>query len=234
VPPALFIGSATDSTINGGAATVGVSGIGGIATGDFLLIFGGGFDRTSGSMTTNGTGPAIVEVANFLSGTYRFRVGWRFFTNDTTITFAGSGNTADAMAGCVMAFRFIDITTPLDGVAVTTGTLSSTNPNPPSIVPGTAPGTVVAMAGNAVNDASIGPITSPPGYLPATPVNITGSDTNSSSVAGQYIMGQPAGVVEDPGNFTTWSTGTWAAATVTLRSVADTFSSGGETELVRF
>jgi len=209
-----FIGSASGSAINGANATINVGGVTGIADGDFLIVMTGTFARAAGNglVTTNGTGN-FTEPVNATSTNFRGRVACKFRTGDTTLTMAGSANTADAVAGLCMVFRGVDPVAPLD-VAAVSATGSSANPDPPAIIPVTDHAFIVAMAASMVRDTSwSGTVTN---YLPATPVGVaSAAETNASTVAGMY-RDLAVAALENPAAFTSWSSGTWVAATLAL------------------
>lgn len=209
-PVVTFVGSAVGTAANGGNATIALSGIAGLAPGDFLLVVGSGNPRIGsvGNLSTNGTTPLTVDGA--VTNDVRAVLAYKFHDDDTTITVQGSGNSFDAVSGIVLAFRGVNTGTPLDATT-TTATGAASAPNPASITTVTARGMVIAVGAAIVNDATPG---SPPGY--STPVVAAISDTNASTTAAAYKAPIVVGA-EDPGAFDAWASSTWVAFTVALR-----------------
>lgn len=176
--------------------------------GDVVYLFGG---HGAG---TNTIGPSTAGYTALISDTStvcKFGV-WRKVMGsspDTTVVGQGGGNASDAVAYCSFVLRGVDQNTPED-VTTTTSTSTSVNPDPPSITPITNGAWILALASSVVNDATPGTITN---YI--NTVSSTATDTNPFTTAG--ATRQVANGAENPGAFSSWSSGVWFAASVAVR-----------------
>lgn len=180
---------------------------------DVVIVFGGHSNRAA-----NTPGPetgGYVSLVNHTAASPFFDVSWKRMgpTPDTEVICHGTGNTADAAAYGAFCLRGVILTgTPTDQTTTTNGPTTSTNPDPPSITTQTHGAWVLAMASNAVNDASI---TAPSGY--SNGISNTNNETGEDhSTAGATLLKETAGA-ENPPTFTTWANGAWYAVSVAIK-----------------
>jgi hypothetical protein len=189
-------------------------------TGDWIVIFGGhgnavttllppGVNAVNDGSFTNiaahtGSAPVI--------GAWKKKMG---ATPDLKATCSGAGNASDGVAYIGYVLRNVDPTTSEDASA-TFNNASSTNPHPNSITTVTDGAVVLAMAASRVNDTSPGTVS---GY--SNQITSNGNDTNPMTVSAMLKTVASHGA-ENPGAYSSWSTGLWNAFTIALRPQVDT------------
>jgi len=165
--------------------------------------------RSGYSVATSG----YSSIATRTSGSHVVNVYRKILTGslDTNVVITGSGSQQDAMAAAAFILRGVDNVTPED-VTPTSASASSTNPNNPAITTVTDSAWILAFASSQVFDSSVTP---PTNYNDST--GATASDNNSASTYGAWYEKLNAGA-ENPAAWTNWSTGSWGAITVAVRS----------------
>lgn len=212
--PITFIGSATASAINGANATITLPAA--TAQNDIVIVaLGAGAALVSNPGVTNGY--TLIDSTSGAAVASKW-VGYKIMgaSPDANVTLTGDGATNDAIAGLVLVYRGVDTTTPMD-VTATHATGNSTNPDCPSITPTSNDCAIIAVANSEANDTTPGTVA---GY--SAPVVIaSAAETRPQGCAGCYIIKTGgAGVAEDPGAYSTWTTGQWASTTIALRPAA--------------
>lgn len=182
---------------------------------DIVFLIGGFASETVGPRGAVTSGYTLVSSYDgHTTNKNNFGIWYKVMgsTPDTSVVGYGSGNAKDSVAYMFYAVRGADTSTIFDNTSTTAGPTSSTNPNPPSIETLTANSLVIVAAGNVVADGSPGV---PSGYGDNT--NISYADTNPFSVAvASKTIASPA--TEDPGAWSTWSSGVWYAITMAIKA----------------
>lgn len=194
---------------NGGNVTLSMPT--GVAQNDVVYVASSSNAASSGGTSSSGW----TQVGSTLDNTVRLQIFRKVMgaSPDASIVLVGTGNANDSLAAVAIAFSGADTTTPEDGVAPTTATGNSTNPDPASITPATNNAAAIAFSANSINDISGN--SAPTGYSNFQQAGQT--DTNSTSVRVGWKGGLSAGVAEDPGTFGGVSTSTWGAFTIVVR-----------------
>lgn len=109
-------------------------------------------------------------------------------------------------------FRSINTTDPLDQGAVLYTPASTGTPNSPSITPTVNDCVILVAAGSAVYDTTPGTITN---Y--ATPINYSTASVSYSFSTTYRILSGGGGSAEDPGAWSSWSSGDWCSITMAIR-----------------
>jgi hypothetical protein len=223
-----YVGSATDSKASSSTSTIALnSGLtGGIASavsaGDLVIgVFSVGSTSDLTLSITDGTNPyTLIGSELYSSSTYdgNLRVAYKFMgsTPDTSITFGGTGGTANGGAMIAYVFRNVDQSNPLDVAAVTATGVASEKPNPPAITPVTPGAFIVAAGGHGHQSA---------GATYITPTDLTGFrvDVFNSTNDGTGAIGHKNDWVSgsfDPQEWDPdlgWTNCGWCAITFALR-----------------
>lgn len=136
-------------------------------------------------------------------------------TPDTAVTIPGTTNNAWGEAYCIIVFRGVDTSNPMDVAAVSGGNTGTGRPDPSSIDWTTA-NTWVVIAGSGAAGTGAN-YTAPTGYTTDF-VTATGTDTTDAMIGCGYRT-DPADP-EDPGGYTGGTTGandSWTSYTMALR-----------------
>lgn len=227
----VFVGMTSGTATDGGNVTLTInSGLTGgiraaIAANDFAIAVGatggaGGTPAWPGGWTERDNGLNSLSTARMVTATRKLD------GSETTVQFTGDGAATSSIGAAIYVFANVDETTPLDGVSVTIATGSSTNPNCPSITPGTTGATVVAIAFSRNNDTAI---TAPTNYVHLMQ-RASGADTNDVTIGIAHRNDRTGGVAEDPAAFTGWATASWRAISLVLRPATVTIDLVAETE----
>lgn len=159
----VFVGGAVANKAGAtsGNSTISLSSglTGGIASaaqsGDFVIAgyaTGSAADRTL-SITDGTNAYSLIGSELYSNGTTydsNLWVGYKFITNDTTVTFGPTGNAQDGGAMFVHVWRNVNTSTPLDGVTPTTATGTGTGkPDGPAITPNTAGAIIIVVGAQA-------------------------------------------------------------------------------------
>jgi hypothetical protein len=123
------------------------------ASGDFVIAafaVGSSADRTL-SITDGTTGYTLIASELYSNDDLdtNLRVGYKFITGDTTITFGPTGSADEAGIMAAYVFRGVNATTPLDVAATTATGTSGANADAPSITPTTLGAYIVAVGAAA-------------------------------------------------------------------------------------
>jgi hypothetical protein len=217
-----LVGSNSGAASNGAGVTIDLTGIS-LAENDLVVVMGG-FPGTGNSGVT-GYSYTVTDAGASVSGS--FSVCYKFMSSspDTSVTCLGHGNTSNACAYTVMAFRGVDTGTPIDTTSVSTQNFSGT-PNSASITTVTDNAAVITCGLSAVSDAAV---TAPSGY--GDTVSGNASDTFAATSMSAWKLKTPAGA-ENPAAWADLSSAGWIASTVALRpgasgSFGDGALSGG-------
>ncbi len=221
-----FRGSASNTQSNGTDITLTLSGISGLAEGDFVILthgmanaadqtlqedyisFPAGWTRL-GHLYANDT-----EDVNFAA--------WCKFMGpipDTAVTIRSTGTTTESIAAVAMAFSGVDQTRPLDVLPTTATGINTGIPDPPSITTSGAAGAWTVIAGASASDNGfLATFTFPTGYT-TNALEAAGNDTDDIMVGMGYNSSPSS--PENPGVMTP-SYGdsvnyAWAAMTIALR-----------------
>ncbi len=135
---------------------------------------------------------------------------------DANIVLTGSGNIAHSSTAIAIAFRGVDLTTPEDGVALTTASSTSTNPDCASITPTTTDDVIIAYASTFLVDTT--GTAGPSGYSNFTQVSSNDNNDTTSYLA--WKGGLTAATPEDPSAFTGVSSAIWRAYSIVLKPAA--------------
>jgi hypothetical protein len=205
-----LVGTTQGSASNGSGVTIDLTGIS-LAENDLVVVMGG-FPGT-GNSGVSGYTYTVTDAGASVSGS--FSVCYKFMTGspDTSVTCLGHGNTSNACAYTVMAFRGVDTTTPIDTSSISTQNASGT-PNSPSITTVTDNAAVITCGISAVDDAAV---TAPSGY--GDKVSGNASDTFSATTMSAWKLKTPAGA-ENPAAWADLSSAGWIASSVALRPAA--------------
>lgn len=193
-----FVGSASDTTTNGGTNTITLPG--GIAQNDIIVT---ACHSTGGTVATP-SGYTLVHNDSNINGTVN--QGGVFYkvqtaTPDTSISFWDSGGTSEATSAVAFIFRGVDTGTPLDGVTPGEAEGAQSGVNGPSVTPNSNNACVVVVN---MNNHTAAPTAGPTDYTTPTIWSVLGDDTNDSTCAMAYrILVGGEGASEDPGGFTT-------------------------------
>ena len=220
-----FIGGAENSSTNGGDVTLTLPTL----LQDDLVIVAyaiGDDDNVDENMAMVTAG--YTEVADvFVNDTIDNNLGvyWKFMgaTPDTTAVVDGQGGADAAVAAVMMAFRGVDLTTPMDVTPTTAFGQNTMHPNPPSIDHLNPSGvwTVIAGGSSSWDGSGTGVFTFPTGYT-TDARDIRQLDTTDVAVGMGYNTA-PADP-EDPGVMTQGGTDAvefcWCACTIALRPAA--------------
>lgn len=212
-------GSVENSAIDGADFTLDLTTISGLAEGDAVYAFGGATNVTGPlALSFNGGGGTNLDaVARVV--THR-KVQTSSVDTSVAVDTGAAAGSGDASAAVAFALIGVDRTVPEDATT-TTAVGSSTNPNPPAITTVTAGAWVLVFASSLVSDASV---TAPTNYV--NQIDRNAADTASVTVGGATReIATPA--AEDPGTWTTWSTGGWRAVTVAVRPARGPLTRGG-------
>lgn len=207
-----LVGVAEGANIDGADVTISLPA--GLQQNDLVCVFGG-FNRPAQNAGVSTSGYTEDTQVSNTSNTTAFSYKKMGASPDTSVTCLNSGNTQDAAAYVVMAFRGVDTTTPIDAATVTTsGNLSQ--PNSASITTVTDGAAVISFVIGNVNDTTV---TAPTGY--GDQVDVTQSDTKSATTGGAWKAISSHGA-ENPAGWTNFTTTTivWDAYTVALRPAA--------------
>jgi hypothetical protein len=209
------------SALDGGNITLNPSSVGSgspASVDDICLVIASSFNR-AGNETRIGNALGYTQVADFTSGTQRFRVAYKIYAaGENTVTVEGSANAADGMSAQLMIFSGIDTASPLSTTTIT-ATGASTNPNPPSITPAHNDCLIIAMCGSNNTDVSPGTIAN----YDTTAIGAAANDTNDSVTHCAYrILTGNSGVAQDPAAWSSWSTGSWGCATLAIKPLIHT------------
>jgi len=180
---------------------------------DIVVVFGGhGTDVTT--LTAPGSGYTQIGIHTGsapIFGMWYKRMG---ATPDLSVVCSGGGDAQDAVCYGCYVLSGVDTTTAEDATATTAGPTASTNPDPASITTANTDAWVIAVTGSDVRDTSPGTIS---GY--SNQLNTNRNDTNDITIAGATFE-NPEADAEDPGAWSTWSSGTWYAITAAFRAQA--------------
>lgn len=205
--PITSLGSSTDSSIDGTAATVDYTTFSpSLQEGDLVIIC---ICSSAGTASFASYTPIYTVNTTTILG-----VGYKFMTStpDTSGNSWDPGGTSDSVAAVAFAFRGVDMNTPLDGVTPTTVDTSAV-PNAPSIVPA-SDDCVVFICGGRSNSLDTTPGTVTNYTLASTSAN----DTNDATIsAGYRILSGQAGVSQDPPAWSSWTSGNYSAVSCVLR-----------------
>jgi len=202
-------------TVSGAGSTAGANVTiswtsGSVQAGDIAYIFGG-----FGTAGANNPGIQTAGYTNIYAdnatATRRFGV-WRktLTAGEAGPTCLGSGTAGD---GVVYGAIIVAGAAGGEDVAVVAANGSSTNPNPPAIIPNRNADCILIAACSAVSDTSKGTVT-----------NYTLGDGNANATRpyscgyGSRILTTGAGASEDPAAWSAWSTGAWRAVTIAVVS----------------
>ena len=209
-----FVGFNGDNVINGGNLSIDLTAASPSAPSDGDLCIGLSyvFDR-SGNEGRIGNALSYTPLVDNTTGTYRLRVAWKnFVTGDTPVAIEGSGNANDGTVGQVYIFRGHDSSTPFD-VTTTETNATSTNPDPPAIVPSSDDCMIVAMSGSSNIDSTPGTVAS---YTVIT--GRAANDINPARVNTAYrLLSGGGGASENPAAWSSWSSGVWVSVTAAIR-----------------
>lgn len=209
--PIAFVGAIAASINNGNAINLSFAGLG-LVENDIVIVFGG-HERTASVLPTTAGYTTILDPgqhnSNHAAASYKFMGA----SPDASVDCPGTSSTNDGVAYMAMAFRNVNLSTPMDATATQTSAAGAT-PDSPAITTVTDNCMILSMALCKADD---GTITQPAGYSALTNLVTTAtvSDTNPRSVAGCYLMAGAAGS-QNPGAFSGWS-GNNTAMTIALR-----------------
>lgn len=128
------------------------------AAGDFVIVaynVGGNLDPDRDVQVTTG----YTEVADIFGNSFmqaNLGVFYKFMpgTPDTTVTMGQTfGSGIYGGAAVIQVWRGVNVTTPMDVTATTAVATGTSNPNPPSITPGTSGAIIIAAGGGALNQS---------------------------------------------------------------------------------
>jgi hypothetical protein len=148
---------------------------------------------------------------------YKFMTG----TPDTSLTPVATDSTNRGVAGNIMAFRGVNLTTPIDVAATTATGVDGHSANSPAITPTTTGAVILVAATGGVTNANA-TWTAPAG-LESDTNNFAVSGASSGVARGLAAMGfvRWTGGAYDPAAFgvggTTNANDSWSAASVALR-----------------
>lgn len=179
--------------------------------GDLVLVFGGHPHQAATNLGPSTAG--YTAIATHTAAAPNFGAWYKVMGSspDTSVVCYGSGNALDGTAYACYVIRGADPDSPFDATATTAGPTTSTNPDPPSITTVTNNALVIAMSGSQVTDATPGTIAS----YHAT-ISGTANDSNDITVGGAMRIKASFGT-EDPGAWSTWSSGANYSITVAIR-----------------
>lgn len=163
-----FVGSASatkTAAVSGNSTLAISSGLsGGISSGaqngDFVIAafaVGSNTDRTL-SITDGTNSYTLIGSELYRSNAsggedVNLRVGYKFITSDTNVTFGPTQSTSDPGVVAVYVFRGVNAGTPIDATT-TTATADGYDANPPSITPVTAGAFIVAVGATNFQDVA--------------------------------------------------------------------------------
>ncbi len=213
-----FVGSASDGNLNGGDASIDVSGLG-LQENDIIIGIGGIGGTAAGSQNLVGdnsgqfTTLETNDSVNLQFGAWWQRVGT---TPDDTLTGSGNGDSGDSCAYAVMVFRGASLfSDPFEGSSAVSVNSGSADPNPGSKT-FTAPG--VAIICGFLSEVSDNTVTAPSGY--ATVESINANDQEDATVGISHLLTPTS--PEDPGVFLC-SSGRWRCNTMALLAAPTVF-----------
>lgn len=218
-----FVDSATGvSAGNGGDPTIDLTTITGLAEDDLVIVtYSMGTQAGDYDMAMLSAGwTQISDIFSDDTGDTNLGVFRKFMgaSPDTSAQVDGNGNASTAVAATAMAFRGVDLTTPLDVAAVEATGINTMHPDPGSIDFTTAGSAVVICVGNGHQQFASAGYTFPTGYT-TNAVNTGGDDTIDTTVGMGYNL-SPSDP-EDPGALTHGGTDSanysWCAVTLALR-----------------
>lgn len=202
---------------NGGDPTLTFdTGAGAPLEGDVVILFGG----RGNSSDANAFGPitsGYTEVASNSGTGVKFGVWYKVMgaTPDTSVQCEGGGNAASAVAYGAFVLDGSLIDAAIFDATATTVVQGARVPNCAAITTVTDGAWVIALYGNGLVDTSRGV---PSGYT--TIVGNSANDSDDISIDAAYIEKAVAGA-EDPGNWSTWSSGTGYGVTLAIRPKAE-------------
>lgn len=213
-----FVGFSGRNSLNGTTGNIDLaSPTSGSAPSDGDLCIGVSycFDR-GGNEGRLGDALSYNPLVDNTAGTYRMRVYWKnFVTGEELVSQEGSGNSSDGIAGQIFTFRGHDSTTPID-VTPTEANATSTNPDPPAIVPVSNDCMILVLGGGGMTTAT--------DTTPGTMTNYTtmagraAADTNAPSInTARRLLTGGAGASEDPPAWTSWGSSAWVVVTIAIR-----------------
>lgn len=220
-----LIGTAQQGTsTNGGNITLTFSTA--PKAGDIVIVTGGHILRTGtsyGPSTANYNAIGSLQTSGASGTGIAFGAWYKIMgtTPDTNVVCFGSGTNGDGASYTARVFRQADGNTPLDVSAVFAGPTTSTNPNPPAIVPSSANCAIVIAAASLVSDTNIG---SSANYGSQATGNSAATRPYSSSSLHRILSGG-AGASEDPaaigstGN--AWASGVWFSVSIAIRPTTE-------------
>lgn len=210
---------ALNSGLTGGLA-------GAASSGDFVVAsFGtGSGSAEDGTLSiTDGTNPYTLMGSELFSSDNRssnLRVGYKFITADTAVTFGPTSDVDHAGAMSVRVYRGVDTSSPMDVAVVTATGINTAIPNPAAITPTTAGAYIGVVASNGHRRFADTPVMS---ASDLTAFHYINSDDNEDCTLGAGHVAWTSGAF-DPA---VWGwTGTdsvaesWCAVTYALRPSA--------------
>jgi hypothetical protein len=214
----IILGGTSGGGINANDPNLGAATAIGAQDNDIVVASCHCTQSTTAPATCAFSGPAgLTTPVNITSGVGRLNVAYYVVTSAnkaTALVCTNPGANTGGTVAEVIALRGVDPLNPTDATP-TTATGSSTNPNPPSIVPGHDSSGVVVACSSLVSDTTPGDVTN---YATATPGKQTFNQTDTQPGSGAITWRKVAvAASEDPVAFSSWTTGAWACATLALR-----------------
>jgi hypothetical protein len=179
--------------------------------GDLVVAWGGHFWRTGVAVAPTDAGyteRAIANSANPGCGVWTKFMG---ATPDTSITFAASGNNADAIAGAVYVLRGVNQTTPIDA---TVG--SAAGADPASVTVATTGAAVLVLGFGAPSAADTTPGTITSYTVPTIAGTTSEADTNDAHVIAAHLLNASSGA-QNPAAWSTLTASGYHQFTVAIR-----------------
>jgi hypothetical protein len=201
-----FVGSATDSSIDGTTCVVDLTAITGLAEGDVVVLIGGGSENTSAVASPGASWNTLFTAAGGTAGEeYAAGAFWKRMggTPDTSVTSSDPGGTATACAYVAMAWRNVDVVS-MDAAFQNIERLDDTTPAAQTVVTVT-PGAVVITATVFGVDAAT--VTAFPEPCSDNNAEAKGNDTQDVLTGVASCTFAAAGSA-DPDSTSEWSTGT--------------------------
>lgn len=196
-----------------GSLSLDLTGISGLVKDDVVVVIAVASGSATDPIVSGYTDSGVGLVAQ---GACHVRMQYKIMglISDTTAVVSGAG-LLTGFSICAVAFAFsgVNISSPVSGLATFANATGTTAPNPPAVTPADNNCCIIIGAGNLISDTTVTPPANYGGLITATQ-----STTNSSTVAGAFrVLSGGAGVSEDPGLFTGWTLGAWAAITMALK-----------------
>ncbi|MCP4080561.1 MAG: hypothetical protein GY743_09965 [Planctomycetaceae bacterium] len=141
--------------------------------------------------------------------------GYKIMGNTPDITVEILENASKKQATCVMVFRGVDTTTPLDGVTPAETTGSTNLPDGGSVTPNTDGAEVVVVGG--LDDQKETSPSAPTGYSNLVSLATTDAAANANVTTMMASKNVETVAVEDPSAFTGSQSDDWVAVTISLR-----------------